>query len=122
MGATSDTERVEVMGAEFIGGIVRVDRTFEEAKAELEMMTDEEIVSIVEDMGLEVWERVEPKDMVYDMLTMVYDAVNSKRRDGTMFVIEDHDYVVTGGMSWGDMPTDLCEAVWIIAALNITTK
>lgn len=30
--------------------------------------------------------------------------------------------LVTGGMSWGDAPTDVCEATWFLGSLGITEE
>jgi hypothetical protein len=52
-------------------------------------------------------------------LMMIYEAYSGNRRDGDRWRIKGHDVVVSGGESFGQPPTDLCHAIWMISFLDI---
>ncbi len=56
---------------------------------------------------------------VRDALEVVYDY--NHRRDCAQLVIDDKIYALTGGMSYGDDPTDAYNSFSIVAALALTT-
>lgn len=105
------------MGAEFIGGAVAIRKTREAAGAALDALSDDVLAALMAS-----WQDddITPREMATDFLSMVYDAFDGKRRDGDCWLLDGTKYVVTGGESWGDSPTDLCDAVWAMDALGIT--
>lgn len=110
------------MGADFIGGAVAIRKTRDEARVALDAMSDDDILACLEDHGgvnIDAYETT-AREVAIDFLSMVYDAYDGKRRDGALWTLDSTEYVITGGMSWGDAPTDLCEAVWGVSALGVT--
>jgi hypothetical protein len=108
------------MGAEFIGGAVAIRKTREEARAALDALSDDEIATALDGFGDFDEDEITPREFAIDSLSMVYDAHGGGRRDGACWTLDGTEYVVTGGESWGDSPTDLCDAVWAMEALGIT--
>lgn len=107
------------MGAEFIGAAVAIKCSRDEAFDRLAKMTDDEIGKIIEMIDPDE-DEITPREWAHDSLTMVYDAGEGKRRDGAMWEIEGVEHVVTGGMTWGDDPTDLFQAVVNVIELGVT--
>ena len=114
------------MGADFIGGYVAVRKTRDEALAALAAISNDDLrKSLALSVGISddddnATSDDECREIALFHLNMVYDAVDGFRRDGAVWHINDVPCVFTGGMSWGDTPTDLCESVWVIAELGIT--
>jgi hypothetical protein len=48
------------------------------------------------------------------------DYVYLDWRATTLLRIEGKDYVISGGMSWGDYPTDACRPLDVISELGVT--
>jgi hypothetical protein len=48
------------------------------------------------------------------------DWVYEERRATTIFYIDGKDYVVSGGFSWGDDPTDAYRPLNVISELGVT--
>lgn len=46
--------------------------------------------------------------------------VYADTRETTLLRIEGKDYVISGGMSWGDYPTDACRPLDVISELGVT--
>lgn len=112
------------MGADFIGGAVEVETDREGALFNLKSMSDEELLATFDDQieeGLiEVDNADELRDISTEAINAVYDCFNGRRRDGDVWKFHDSLYVVSGGLSWGDTPTDLLEAIWIVDCLGVT--
>jgi hypothetical protein len=109
------------MGADFIGGYVHVAKTRQKAYDALEAIDASRIAMHLINAGLSVEEtEYTVREQAFDYVNMVYDAYEGYRRDGDVWIIDDKTYVVTGGMSWGDSPTELWDAVVAVSALGIT--
>lgn len=55
-----------------------------------------------------------------DTLVMDLGAVYGDYRDTATLIIGGETYVLTGGMSWGDEPTDSYRSIWRIDAAQVT--
>lgn len=118
------------MGADWIGGYVELSKTREEALAALENMSDYLLLQTMKDRDIDPY-RWEDEEGVFDIdafrescrsaVNDCYDAAEGKRRDGTGWLIYGKVYAVSGGDSWGDPPTDLCESIWLVEELCVTS-
>jgi len=121
------------MGADFIGGFCPIVKTREEALAALREMPDSVVFAEVEsvyyfaddfdaeedeDYQAELF--AEARGMAEDDVNAVYDALEHAARDCGVWTIEGTNYIVTGGMSWGDPPTDMCNPIWCVSGLGVT--
>jgi hypothetical protein len=52
----------------------------------------------------------EVKEYLRGCLEQLMETVD--RRDADGFTIGDRFVILTGGMSWGDNPTELCQPIW----------
>lgn len=105
------------MGADLMLNYVEIAEPREKAQARLDrLVLTEEHLATFEECGCwefeeeEFSEKVEKKmrKKLQECLTLVYDAHEGHApRDVSSFFIDgDREFLITGGMSWGDEPSD----------------
>lgn len=52
------------------------------------------------------------KQDTIEVMDNLIAAVRGKRRDAVLIIYPERTILVSGGMSWGDMPTDLCNDIY----------
>jgi hypothetical protein len=115
------------MGADFIGTFIKAPTVSkEEAFIALAAMSNRHLDELFTDVSghdadPENPEAEEGREFFTDMLRSFYDEiVNYNNREVGVWLIGDQPYLVTGGMSWGDEPTEAYKVIEAMNALNIT--
>lgn len=116
------------MGADLIVAFCEMKVSKDEALKRASKLVDDDLASLLQ--TLEEWgvgpfldaEKVPAKDEVvkylHDQVRIVYSYMN--RRDCVPLYIEGKTFALTGGMSWGDTPTDAYDAFSVCSSLNLT--
>lgn len=103
------------MGADFIVNFVELRETKEQALVRLShLIINEWTKSEMEDAGCYLYEDEEyTEQMGEDMRKRIAQSVEvvyeHSREMGTICIDGNRTFAVTGGMSWGDAPTDIFE-------------
>jgi len=111
------------MGVDYVGILVPISRSREEAKLALRQLNDETIINALADTicdptyddGLYLWDAdneykmigVNRETMFFNLdsiIDSVYDIADGRIRTATWYKIDDVDFVHAGGASWGDTP------------------
>lgn len=110
------------MGADFIGAFVPMEiKSATEAKAKLKKYSEDYLLShLMDHHAWDFEEYEEALEWVEEKVDEVYDYYNNSNRETTVFTYDGTDFLVTGGMSWGDDPTDAYEALCVVASLELT--
>ena len=122
------------MGADWIGAYVALNVEEDAALAALLAMDDKVLlatycdVKSLDEADLSGDDEDEDKEIDIEAIrlecaaavTACYDAARGFDRDGAGWLIQGTTYAVSGGPSWGDPPTDLCESIWLVDALGVT--
>ena len=108
------------MGADFLLYWAPLDLTFDEAVARLELTPPEQLIETWQDHYLDPQpdDADEMRDRAKVALELIYGKLPS--RELAHIAFDDRVYVFTGGMSWGDTPTDAAADVEIVNALELT--
>jgi len=112
------------MGADLMLNYVEIAEPREKAQARLDrLVLTEEHLATFEECGYygfeeeDFSEETEKKmrEKLQECLDVIYDAhAGHGRRDVSCFLIDgDREFLVTGGMSWGDEPSDYYTEFWI---------
>ncbi len=113
------------MGADLLLTYVEVKETREQAQKRLDnLVLTEEDLGRFEDTGYYFWEDEEfseevakqMREKLQTSLNCVYDVAEGKTyaREVTTFTIDgNRTFLITGGMSWGDEPSDFFSDFWI---------
>ena len=107
------------MGADFLVAIAPMEATEDEALTNLGALSDKTVQTAVGDvLGLDDMTPEEARDRA---VTAIYEIVGADRSDVDWVQAEGRIYV-TGGMSWGDSPTEAFDEVALLGALGITRR
>ena len=105
------------MGADFLLAGVRAESP-EKARERLAKLSDNQVMDACEAvLGWDVGEESQnPADECRQRIEYAIDAilVGYEPRDTGTLVIHRQEYIVTGGLSWGDSPTDSFEDVMLL--------
>ena len=116
------------MGADLIVAVCEMKVSKDEALKRASKLVDDDLAGLIQ--TLDEWgvgpyvgtEEVPAKDEVvgylHDQVEIVYS--NMQRRDCVPLHIEGKTFALTGGMSWGDTPTDAYDAFSVCSSLNLT--
>jgi hypothetical protein len=126
------------MGMDYVGVLVPISRTREEAKEALRKMSDEYMMLALRDTifdpmydyKLYTWEddaASEPNGInretmlphLDEIIDIVYDIADGEVRAATWYQIDTVDFVSCGGATWGDAPEFYDELV-IASQLGVT--
>lgn len=114
------------MSADFIGTAIKVPTVQkDDALAALAAIDDDTLDEMFETVrGHSPGENDEDESsrvFFADMLVEFYDMiVNGCRRDFGQWLIGEEQYLVTGGMTWGDTPTEAYDVIEAVRALGVT--
>lgn len=119
------------MGADFAFAITEMKATREQAYAKARYLTlPDQLDATVSDLedycGITAWydlEETPTEHQVYEFLKRCIDTVydSESRRDCGFFVIDsDRVFFITGGMSWGDPPTDVYDDFTVCQTMQLT--
>lgn len=118
------------MGADFAFAVVEMKATREEAYAKARYLTlPNNIEATTADLenycGVNEWYDLESptEHQVYEFLKRCIDTVydSDNRRDCGFFVVDsDRLFFITGGMSWGDPPTDVYDDFAVCQVMQLT--
>lgn len=111
------------MGADLMMNYVEIAEPKEKAQARLNrLVLTEEHLETFENCGYNGFEEEDfseetekkMREKLQECLDVVYDA--DGRRDVSSFIIDgNREFLITGGMSWGDVPSDYYTEFWIFA-------
>ena len=118
------------MGADFTFAFNEMEATREKAYENARHLSQPvrvaNTVGLLEDCGINKWNEVPDVatingDEVYEFLKNCIDVVydNNTRECGS-FTIDNRVFHITGGMSWGDYPTDVYEQFAVCQYLGLT--
>ena len=118
------------MGADLIVAVCEMKVSKDEALLRVIKLVDTDLTGLVktlDDWGTGPWAGVEEselptKEEAIEYLRGQVDIVYSylDRRDCVPLHIDGKVYALTGGMSWGDTPTDAYDAFSVCSALSLT--
>lgn len=116
------------MGADFLGAFLPMEvKSREGAKARLREYSEDYLLDHLMEYFAQDFDEEDGKSeyemalaWVDDHIEDVYDIYEHGRRDSTIFTYKDIDILVTGGMSWGDDPTDSFLAMGVLQSLDLT--
>jgi hypothetical protein len=83
-------------------------------------------VKLLEDCGIKNWNEVSDVDTInsdemYEFLKNCIDVVyDNDTRECGFFIIDHRVFHITGGMSWGDYPSDVYEQFAVCQCLGLT--
>ena len=110
------------MGADFLIAGCRAESP-EKARERLAKLSDNEVMGAVE--AVMPWYVFDDDDdsvddagncraMIEDAITAVLAPEHLSRSEATHAMFGGEWYVVTGGASWGDTPTEMFDEVWLL--------
>lgn len=104
------------MGADFIGTLIEVpELTYTEALARLAGMSDADLDELLWDTP---HDDEHGRVFFTEQLRQFYEKMlPGHDREVGMWQIDGKRYIVTGGMSWGDPPTDAYDVIEAVATL-----
>ncbi len=117
------------MGADLMVAICEMKVSQDEAIKRASKLVDDNLAGVVEtlaDWGTGPWAGTESelptKDEVLEYLRGEIEVVYSymSRRDCVPLHIDGKVYALTGGMSWGDTPTEAYDSFNVCGALSLT--
>lgn len=109
------------MSADFVFGITSADEPKQYWIEKVNNLSDKIFQDFCEstDWYVDVEEtpqsRSEMRGAVVEAIEACYDE---KRSDIGWCVLEGKRYVVSGGMTWGDEPTEACRSLWLFDAFK----
>ena len=116
------------MGADLIVAICEMKLTKDEAIKKAGKIIEDDLAGLVETLehwGVGPWvspdelpTKNEALEYLSEQIELVYSYMN--RRDCTPLYIDGKTFALTGGMSWGDTPTDAYDAFSVCSSLNLT--
>lgn len=111
------------MGADFTYALCPREVDKDTALRRILEMTDNQIRQVMIDLGDDYdFDDTDLKDvqLYRDTLVMDLECVYGGYRDTATLVLDGKFYVLTGGMSWGEEPTDSYRSIWRIDAAQVT--
>ena len=105
------------MGADMTIGICAKHVDYHVAEARLKTLSNA-VIGAAYNYG----DEIDDDDQADYLAQAIYDLelVYSDSREIVTLRIEGKDYVISGGMSWGDYPTDACRPLDVISELGVT--
>lgn len=100
------------MGADFIYTAVRIDRPAEEWLAAVNAATDLQLAELADEASGHYWwddEQTDPEALRSELaaaITVAYDVNHRETHWFTPLPFTEKTFCLTGGMSWGEPPTE----------------
>lgn len=115
------------MSADLIIAMAPIRKTKDEAIAKLKAIEPDVLLHVLSeycarefDEATDEEEYAEAVSYVIGKIEEAYSYYEHGSRDTEVRKINGTDWLITGGMSWGDDPTDAYEPVSIVSALELT--
>lgn len=115
------------MGADFLGAFVPMETSRDSAKNKLREYPEKYVLDTLSDYFAQEFydedgktEYEQALEYVDAQIDIVYDLYQHESREVTVFKYRDVDILVTGGMSWGDDPTDAFQSMGVVQSLELT--
>jgi hypothetical protein len=117
------------MGADLIVAICEMTVSQDEAIERASKLVNDDLVGLIktlDEWGVGPWAGIESElptkdealEYLRDQIEVVYSYMD--RRDCVPLNIDGKVYALTGGMSWGDTPTDAYDAFSVCSSLSLT--
>lgn len=115
------------MSADLIIVILPMRKTQDEAIAKLKAMDSEYLLHVLSNYHAREFDGDTPEaeyaeaiEFMTGKIAEVYDYYEKGSRDTEVLMLDGTAWLITGGMSWGDDPTDAFEPLNIVASLGLT--
>ncbi len=118
------------MGADLILAVCEMQLTKTEARKKAKQMVKDnlaEVIALLDNWGVGPWletgsiyTKKEVAAYLDEQIEITYNYMN--RRDCQPLYLNGKTFAVTGGMSWGDTPTDAYDALSVCSALSLTEE
>ena len=115
------------MGADLIIAMLPMRKTQDEAIAKLKAMDSEDLLHVLSNYHAREFNEDTPEaeyaeaiEFMTGKIAEVYDYYEKGSRDTEVRRLDGTAWLITGGMSWGDDPTDAFEPLNIVASLGLT--
>lgn len=107
------------MGADMTIAVTKFTKTYEEALASLKQM-DPASVLLVVDYWYSIEDETEALDKATECLKDVYGYYDRGSRDTVTILLDGTRWLISGGLSWGDDPTDAFRPIALVDDLKVT--
>lgn len=115
------------MGADFIGAMCPMEIKREDSKERLRRYKEAYLLDVLSDYFCQEYEDDDSGSAYEQAISWVdlcidntYDYMEHGSRETTVFNYKDISFLVTGGPSWGDDPTDAYQYMSVVQALELT--
>lgn len=116
------------MGADFLGAMCPMEISRDEAKERLRKYDKEFLLSHLDDYFCQQFDEDDTTayeqaiQWVDDCINITYDYYERGSRDTTVFNFRGVPILITGGLSWGDDPTDAFQPMGVVQSLELTVS
>ncbi len=111
------------MGADFCWAMTPMELTKEQAIDKAHSLGEDFLLDNLSGyFGIEPDSYEEAVEKLVSAITDVYDIYANEHRQCGIQTIDGVDYLLTGGLSWGDDPTDFLESVSIVSTFALSTN
>jgi hypothetical protein len=115
------------MGADLIIAMLPMRKTQDEAIAKLKSLTQDDLLDTLSNYHAREFDKETPEaeyaeaiEFMIGKIAEVYDYYEKGSRDTEVRTLDGTPWLITGGMSWGDDPTDAFESLNIVANFQLT--
>ena len=111
------------MGADLNIAITKMEHTYQEALQVLNALDERSVYLVVNEWYYhddDDYERA--LDKARECLKEVYDYYERGSRDTVTMNLDGNRWLISGGMSWGDDPTDAFRPLAVVDDLRVTYK
>lgn len=115
------------MGADYLGAMCPMEISKDEAKARLRRYKEEWLLSHLDDYFCQQYDETDDKteyqqaiEWVDECIEATYGYYEHGSRETAVYRYRDIDFLVTGGLSWGDDPTDAFQPIGVVQSLELT--
>lgn len=115
------------MGADFLGAFVPMETSRDSAKQKLREYSEAFLLDHLNDYFAQEFYEEDGKseyqqalEYVDEQIDTVYNLYEHESREVTVFKYRGVDILVTGGMSWGDDPTDAFQPMGVVQSLELS--
>lgn len=111
------------MGADYLGAMCPMEISKDEAKERLRRYKEEWLLNHLDDYFCMNWDEDEYQraiEWVDNCIDSTYGYYEQGSRETAVYRYRDIDFLVTGGLSWGDDPTDAFQPIGVVQSLELT--
>ena len=115
------------MGADLIVAMLPIRKTQDEAIAKLKSLTQDDVLDTLANYCAQEFYNetddenyAEAIEWMTGKVAEVYGYYERGSRETEVRAIDGTDWLITGGMSWGDDPTDAFEPINIVSIFRLT--